>query len=70
MKTGDWVVILSVKGCPAAKLMRPLADVRGGWVLDRRIDGFSMWNEDDMRMATRTEIRAAESPHRECQDVG
>jgi hypothetical protein len=61
VKAGDWVCVVSLEDSPAARLLRSLAPgVEGGWVLDRRIDGLRLWNEDDLRPATRAEIELAE----------
>lgn len=37
------------RGWPYARIRRFIADVPGGVVLDRLIDGFAYWNIEDLR---------------------
>lgn len=60
MKAGDWVCVRDARRPNAAKVERPLTGVIGGWVLDRKVEGFVFWNEGDLRRATTAEIAAAQ----------
>jgi hypothetical protein len=45
MKAGDKVQILGRK----RTLVRPMPNIRGGWEVDKPVDGFRYWHADDLK---------------------